>query len=67
MFIFGWLDHLAILAALPVDQLALAALPADQDVIRNISNFWKDLTTTGKLTAGIVGFVLGFMLRGLTR
>ncbi|MBC7881040.1 MAG: hypothetical protein H7Y37_06855 [Anaerolineae bacterium] len=51
-----------------VDQLIhFAGVPPGQDVMGNISHFWKDLTTTGKLSAGIVGFVLGFLLRGITR
>jgi hypothetical protein len=44
-----------------------AGLPPGQDVMGNIGHFWKDLTSTGKLSAGIVGFVLGFLLRGITR
>lgn len=45
----------------------VAGLPVGQDVLGNISHFWKDLTTTGKLYAGIIGFVLGFVIRGITR
>lgn len=51
-----------------LDQLIhVAGLPPGQDVMGNMGSFWKDLTTTGKLSAGIVGFVLGFLLRGITR
>jgi hypothetical protein len=47
--------------------IQFAGLPPGQDVMGNIGHFWKDLTSTGKLSAGIVGFVLGFLLRGITR
>lgn len=57
MLTYHWLDQL----------IQLGGLPPGQDVVGNISNFWKNLTSTGKLTAGIVGFVLGFILRGITR
>jgi tetrahydromethanopterin S-methyltransferase subunit B len=51
-----------------VDALVqIAGVPPGQDVMGNLTNFWKDITTTGKLGAAIFGFVLGFMLRGLTR
>ena len=57
MHTYHWLEHLT----------QLGGLPPGQDVIGNITNFWKDLTSTGKLAAGVVGFVLGFLLRGMTR
>jgi hypothetical protein len=51
------LDHL----------VQVAGVPAGQDVLGNLNHFWKDLITTGKLMAGIMGFVLGFLVRGITR
>ncbi len=44
----------------------LAKVRPDQDVMLNIQLFWEDLLKTGKLGAGIVGFVLGFLLKSIT-
>ncbi|WP_287129608.1 hypothetical protein [Candidatus Cyanaurora vandensis] len=44
----------------------LAAVPKDQDVIANLQNFWNDLLKTGKLAAGVVGFILGFVIKSIT-
>ncbi|WP_218082573.1 hypothetical protein [Anthocerotibacter panamensis] len=44
----------------------LAKIPPGQDVLLNIQNFWMDLLKTGKLWAGIIGFVLGFLVKSIT-
>lgn len=42
------------------------AVPKEQDVMLNLQNFWQDLVKTGKLAAGVIGFVLGFLIKSIT-
>jgi len=42
------------------------AVPKGQDVMLNLQTFWQDLLKTGKLAAGVIGFILGFLIKSIT-
>ena len=46
--------------------LILAQIP-NTDILGNIQAGWTDFIQTGKAGASVVGLVLGYMIRGMTK
>jgi hypothetical protein len=61
-----WDQSFHMAHTLPKGGDLLAYIPPGQDVLANIQNFWKDLLKSGKFAAGIVGFILGFLIKSIT-
>jgi hypothetical protein len=47
--------------------LVLAQQFQNVDILGNIQNGWTDFLKTGKAASFVVGLVLGYMIRGITR
>jgi hypothetical protein len=47
--------------------LVLAEQFQNVDILGNIQSGWTDFLQTGKATTFVVGLVLGYMVRGITR
>ncbi len=46
--------------------IILAEVP-NVDILGNIQSAWTDFLQTGKAGASVVGLVLGYMIRGMTK
>jgi hypothetical protein len=47
--------------------LVIAQQFQNVDILGNIQNGWNDFLQTGKAGASVVGLVVGYMIRGITR
>ncbi len=47
--------------------LVIAQQFQNVDILGNIQNGWTDFLQTGKAATFVVGLVLGYMIRGITR
>jgi hypothetical protein len=66
--ISDWLQssqELATVDASPVSAVVLAE-QFDQDILGDLGNAWNTFIESGQVWALLVGFVLGYLIRGIT-
>jgi hypothetical protein len=50
-----------------ISSLFLAQFIENVDILGNIQNAWQEFLHTGRAAALVVGLVLGYIIRGVTR
>ena len=60
-------DLIQLSSALPLEHGLILAQFQNVDILGNIQMGWADFLQTGKASAAVIGLVLGYMIRGITR